>query len=213
MFRNDVKSGYMQGKTEYCTPANYEKWGKQDGLSGQTDFPNKYSVEMKICLADDQLAKKAKATYQKSFDDTYCGEDRVAGRGKEQAMKFDTLDTSKIKKLCRKNSTKLISLMRASYKKQMKTNCTSTYWMMKGEKAAEKRYSKSRYLGNIQKCPSSRQSNLTSVFSKSYNERKALLIEEEKLALERKKHRDMVNLEREKLRLEKDKINTIASRP
>ena len=222
MYRSDFKFGYMKGKKEYCSEFNYEKWGKEDGKNAKTEYPNNYSVDMKICLHDSEYKKLAKKTYDKAFNEAFCDVDRMSQMGVTQAKSFKALKLPSLKKYCGKGTSKLNTAMRKAYKEQMKTNCTTAFWVLKGEEDAVAKKSKASEITKVQKCPSSKRDEFIAQYSKSYNERKSLLIEEEKLALEKKRQEEMMDLKRkqqqqeyelakERNQIERDRI--AANRP
>ncbi|MEM7646471.1 MAG: hypothetical protein AAF203_06150, partial [Pseudomonadota bacterium] len=126
--------------------------------------------------------------------------------------------TSGIKEFCPKRGNAMIAALRKAHRDQMKKNCSPRYWLLKGEKDANAKRSKASEMTKIDRCPSSQRRSLMATYSKSFNERQAILIQEEKLALEkrrhdekmaleRKKHAQTLALERERLALEKQKLN------
>ena len=199
MYRSDFKAGYYKGKKEYCSDYNFKKWGKEDGENSKIDGPNNYTRNMKICLQDDEYKKMAEKTYQNSFNEAFCNTERLQNLGIQQAKDFKPINVPNIKKRCgNKLAKQMESAMRISYKEQMKTNCTPSFWLIKGESDAVAKLSKSSELTKVQKCPSTVREKLITGYSKSYNERKALLIQEEKLALEKKRQEEMLELERKR---------------
>ncbi len=219
IYRQDFKAGYFKGKKEYCSEYNYKKWGKQQAKSSQGNSPTDYPANMKICLQDPEYKKQAQKDFQESFKEAYCDSQRFAEKGREQAKNFEPLKVPDITSTCSSNkTTEMKTAMRKSYNEQMKTNCTPSFWLIKGEEDAKAKKSKSVELSKVQKCPASKRDALMSKYSKAYNERKALLIEEEKLALERQRHKEQMDLakkkqqqnyelEKERLQIQKDQYN------
>ena len=210
LYKQDFKAGYFKGKKEYCSDFNYKKWGSEDGELGKIEFPNSYSVEMKICLQDPEYKSKASKTYKKSFNQAFCKPERLETLGRDQAKNFQPLKVPSIKKRCGKLASKMTAAMRTSYKEQMKTNCTTAFWILKGEEDAAAKKSKGSELTKVNKCPANLRDKLMTQYSKSYNERKSLLLEEEKLAFEKQKQREQMELERKKqeqaYELEKERL-------
>ncbi len=213
LYRSDFKAGFNKGKKDYCSEVNYKKWGNEDGKQGRVDFPNNYSNAMKICLQDGDYKTKAKKIYEASFNEAYCNEGRMEILGQDQARNFQPLKTPDVKKRCGKAATGMIATMKSSYKEQMKTNCTTAFWLLKGEEDAKAKRSKATEISKTNKCPANIRDTLISNYSQSYNERRALLIEEEKMALEKKRHEDRMALERQKQQqqyeLEKERIGVV----
>ncbi len=213
LYRQDFKAGYFKGKKDYCSEINYKKWGSDDGQKGKETFPNNYSVAMKICLQDPESKALAKKTYWESFNEAYCDEGRMQELGQAQAKDFAPLKTPNIKKRCGNEAGGMIAAMRTAYKEQMKTNCTTGFWLLKGEEDAKAKKSKATEISKVQKCPATVRDKLMTNYSKAYNDRRALMLEEEKLALEKKRQEERMQLEREKQRqqyeLEKERIQVV----
>lgn len=205
MFTDDFKRGYAQGKKEYCIPENYEKWGMSDGENGLITPPNSYSSEMKICIKDSLYKKTAKALYKKSLTSSYCQDDRMNDLGKKMAQNFKTLNSSGVRKFCPKKYTSLVKTLRTSYKLQMKLNCTPSFWMIKAEQAVEENTSKAYLVKQIEKCPESKQGSLTQIFLKAYNDKKQMDLREKELELARTRQNEILDIEKERLELEKQK--------
>lgn len=216
MYRQDFMAGYGKGKQDHCNELNYKNWGSQDGESGSVDSGANYTSKMRICLLDPEYKKKAEKTYQQAFTQSFCTEDRLAEMGKQQALNFSPLSVPDIKNRCGKKTSSMTSAMKSAYKAQMKTNCTKSFWMLKGEQDAKEKLTKASQVSKVDMCPASKRDSFVSAYSAAYNERRALLIEEEKLALEKKRQQEMMalekkkqqqhyELEKEKLALEKDK--------
>ncbi len=213
LYRQDFKAGYGKGKRDYCSEFNFKKWGTEDGQMGKEEFPNNYSVAMKICLQDSEYQAKAKKIYDSSFNQAFCNEGRMEKLGQSQAKAFEPMKTPNVKKRCGNKANSMLAVLKSSYREQMKTNCTTAFWLLKGEEDAKTKTSKSSEISKVQKCPSSVRDKLMTNYSKSYNERRALMIDEEKLALEKKRQREEMELARERQRqqyeLEKEKIGVV----
>lgn len=213
LYRSDFKAGYEKGIREYCSEVNYQKWGTDDGKQGKVDFPNNYSEAMNVCLQDSQYKKSAKTIYQKAFNQAYCDDNRLSELGQQQAQNFEPLKTPNINKLCGNKSASMLAAMKTAYKEQMKTNCTPAFWLLKGEEDAKAKRSKSSEMSKVQKCPSAVRDQLITQYSQAYNERKALLLEEDKLAFEKQKQQQQLELERQKQQqqyeLEKEKLQLV----
>ena len=192
-YRKHYREGYQTIQKERCTQNAARKRGFDD-REAQADS----KADLSICTTPSYRPADLERAYRTGAKEYLCNEQNLSARSRKRATSYDSLDDnsigSQLQDLC-KSHTQLLQGYRNEYSKAIRRSCRSTEAQRLGYKDG---LENSDQMSRFSVCPNSMLNDTEAAYLKGYQEGRAQVVEQNRLALERQKHQDQMRIEEEK---------------